>query len=103
MHHLSCALLAILVGFTAFAQSSEINFSRITVEQGLSQSTVKAIIKDSRGYMWFGTRDGLNRYDGYTTKVFRRKHGRLNLYFGAVGAKGRVRMVGSCGFVACRQ
>lgn len=39
-------------------------FSHITGEHGLSQSNVKAIIQDSYGFMWFGTKNGLNRYDG---------------------------------------
>jgi ligand-binding sensor domain-containing protein/signal transduction histidine kinase/DNA-binding response OmpR family regulator len=39
-------------------------FSHITVENGLSESNVKAILQDSYGFMWFGTKNGLNRYDG---------------------------------------
>jgi signal transduction histidine kinase/ligand-binding sensor domain-containing protein/DNA-binding response OmpR family regulator len=46
-------------------------FDRITTAQGLSQSTVKVIFQDSRGFMWFGTADGLNRYDGYEFRRFR--------------------------------
>lgn len=46
--------------------SAPVRFQRIGVEQGLSQSMVYCILQDSRGYMWFGTRDGLNRYDGYS-------------------------------------
>ncbi|RRB06424.1 ligand-binding sensor domain-containing protein [Larkinella rosea] len=38
---------------------------QISVDNGLSQSGVDCILKDSRGYVWFGTQDGLNRYDGY--------------------------------------
>ena len=38
---------------------------RLTVEEGLSQSDVKCLIQDSLGFLWVGTRDGLNRYDGY--------------------------------------
>ena len=46
-------------------------FQRLTIEQGLSQSAVNGILKDSRGFLWFGTKDGLNRYDGYNFKIFR--------------------------------
>lgn len=48
-----------------------LRFDHITIEQGLSQSSVTAIFQDSRGFMWFGTQDGLNRYDGYTFKTFK--------------------------------
>jgi signal transduction histidine kinase/ligand-binding sensor domain-containing protein/DNA-binding NarL/FixJ family response regulator len=41
------------------------------IENGLSNNSVRTIIKDARGLMWFGTRDGLNRYDGYEFKVYR--------------------------------
>jgi two-component system sensor histidine kinase ChiS len=46
-------------------------FQRISVERGLSQSTVTCVLQDSRGFMWFGTRDGLNRYDGSGFTVYR--------------------------------
>lgn len=48
-----------------------IAFRKISVNDGLSQSTISSMIQDSRGYMWFGTDDGLSRYDGYNFKVFR--------------------------------
>lgn len=44
---------------------------RLTVEQGLSQNSVQDFLQDRRGFMWFGTSDGLNRYDGYSFTVFR--------------------------------
>ncbi len=44
-------------------------FQTIGIAQGLSQSTVFAIAEDSLGFMWFGTRDGLNRYDGYHFQI----------------------------------
>lgn len=53
-----------------FAQHS-ISFNHLTVENGLSQSAVTCIFQDSQGFMWFGTQDGLNRYDGYNFKVFK--------------------------------
>ncbi|HZM24882.1 MAG TPA: two-component regulator propeller domain-containing protein [Anaerolineales bacterium] len=46
-------------------------FDHISIEQGLSQSSVRVIFQDSRGFLWFGTEDGLNRYDGYTFKSYK--------------------------------
>ena len=48
-----------------------IRFGRIDVSRGLSQSVVNCILQDAQGFIWVGTQDGLNRYDGYTFKIFR--------------------------------
>lgn len=48
-----------------------INFKTISIEDGLSQSTVETMLQDSKGYLWFGTNDGLNRYNGYEFKVYK--------------------------------
>ncbi len=48
-----------------------INFETLSLEDGLSQSSVNCILQDSQGFMWFGTLDGLNRYDGYQVMVYR--------------------------------
>lgn len=48
-----------------FSQSVAYKFEHISIEQGLSQSVINCVIQDSYGYLWFGTQDGLNRYDGY--------------------------------------
>jgi signal transduction histidine kinase/ligand-binding sensor domain-containing protein/DNA-binding response OmpR family regulator len=56
-----------------FAQPVQYPFSHLDIFNGLSHSQVQAIIKDAKGFMWFGTASGLNRYDGYTFKVFRHK------------------------------
>ncbi len=50
---------------------SPIEFDHLSLEDGLSQATVSCMIQDSQGFMWFGTEDGLNRFDGYTFKVYR--------------------------------
>ncbi len=46
-------------------------FERISLEQGLSQSSVYCMLQDSQGFMWFGTEDGLNKYDGYNFTVYK--------------------------------
>src|SRR5271154_3877008 len=53
------------------AQEPKLRFTHVSGEQGLSNSTVEAICQDSRGFMWIGTRDGLNRYDGHQMVVYR--------------------------------
>lgn len=54
-----------------FCQSNQIKFDHITVEDGLSHSSVFEIMQDSKGFLWFGTQDGLNKYDGYSFKVYK--------------------------------
>lgn len=56
---------------TALAQVSSAIFDHISVEDGLSQSEVNAILKDRDGFMWFGTVDGLNKYDGYRFTAYK--------------------------------
>ena len=66
-------LVLILSGtYTAvLAQHDQLRFQHVGTREGLSHSNVISILRDSRGYMWFGTRDGLNRYDGYTFTTFK--------------------------------
>lgn len=51
-------------------------FKNLSIQNGLSQNTVNAILQDKQGFMWFGTKDGLNRYDGLTFRKF--KHDERN-------------------------
>jgi len=53
------------------AQEDNFQFSNLSVKDGLSQNTVIRILQDSKNYMWFCTRDGLNRYDGTSFKIYR--------------------------------
>ena len=52
------------------ATDYELNFDNISLDQGLSQTMVTAMAQDKKGFVWFGTEDGLNRFDGYKFKVF---------------------------------
>ncbi len=53
------------------AYRAPVRFEALSIEQGLSQSSVVAILQDRTGFLWFGTDNGLNRYDGYDFRVFR--------------------------------
>ena len=65
------------------AQKNNLKFERISLEQGLSQNTIYGILQDRQGFMWFGTQDGLNKFDGYDFKVYKHDphHGDLSRPF----------------------
>ncbi len=56
---------------TVYAAETKLQFEHITVDQGLSQSGIISMLQDSQGFMWFGTQDGLNKYDGYNFIVYK--------------------------------
>lgn len=64
-----CACLLLLLGSPSFAQ--QILFRNYSVIDGLCSNTVWNISQDDNGYMWFGTKNGLNRFDGYTFKTYK--------------------------------
>ena len=51
-------------------QEQVLRFERISIQQGLSQSRVNTILQDRKGFLWFGTQEGLDRYDGYGFETF---------------------------------
>jgi len=58
-------LAALFWGPVCTAQQASLHFENLASAQGLSQTSVQAILQDHQGFMWFGTQDGLNRFDGY--------------------------------------
>lgn len=62
--------LILLLGLPSFAQTKDIKFKHLSSDDGLSQNFVSCILQDQKGFMWFGSKDGLNRYDGYTFVVY---------------------------------
>lgn len=64
-------LCSIFVIFPSLFYGQEnIKFSKISVENGLSQSSVTCMLQDKQGFLWIGTMSGLNRFDGYTFKTY---------------------------------
>lgn len=61
----------ILSGHTLPQQSSGDRFEHLTVNEGLSENAVTWIMQDSRGFIWIGTHDGLNKYDGYSFTIYK--------------------------------
>ncbi|HYE54894.1 MAG TPA: two-component regulator propeller domain-containing protein, partial [Chitinophagaceae bacterium] len=66
-----CILLLLMVAGRSVASPPSLYFGKVTTVNGLSNNKVNCILQDRRGFMWFGTDDGLNRYDGNKFVVFR--------------------------------
>ncbi len=67
---ISSILLIFLLTQITYPQNAELNFKHLTSDNGLSQNFISSILQDKKGFMWFGTKDGLNRYDGYSFIVY---------------------------------
>jgi Signal transduction histidine kinase len=63
-------LLFVISFLTAFSQTNT-QYTYYTVDDGLSENTVLSMLQDNKGQMWFGTYDGLNKFDGYTFKTYK--------------------------------
>ena len=72
-YYLLVPLLLLLIPFmsTSAPLILEPTFSRLSTENGLTQNTINSLLLDSEGFLWLGTSEGLNRFDGYTFEVFK--------------------------------
>ncbi|MFC2104740.1 two-component regulator propeller domain-containing protein [Bacteroidota bacterium] len=64
-------IIFLILSNSIWSQSKQIRFKSLTIDDGLSLSSVYSIYQDSKGFMWFCTEDGLNRYDGKNFRIFR--------------------------------
>jgi ligand-binding sensor domain-containing protein/signal transduction histidine kinase/DNA-binding response OmpR family regulator len=76
-------LLFYLFHFTFYSQQSEgvfkdLKFKHLSLEDGMSQSSILCVLQDQKGFMWFGTRDGLDKFDGYNFTTYRHKSNNKN-------------------------
>ncbi len=71
MRNLSALIIEVCMALIAYANPTYY-FDHFNIENGLSQNSVNCAFQDTKGFMWFGTKNGLNRFDGYTFKVFMR-------------------------------
>jgi signal transduction histidine kinase/ligand-binding sensor domain-containing protein len=70
-HDIRCFLTCVFLAANSLQAQTDIRFERISVDDGLSQSSITSMIQDKFGYLWIGTLDGLNRYDGSSFTVYR--------------------------------
>ncbi len=75
---ISFSILLLLTMLVSHAQFSELRFQHINTKNGLSNNIIRCITQDHLGYIWIGTEDGLNRFDGYSNKVFKKILGDTN-------------------------
>ncbi len=77
-NNITYTLIILTIFVFANINAQQIKFKHLTVENGLSQSVVNCMIEDHTGFLWFGTEDGLNRFDGYSFRIFRNIPGDSN-------------------------
>lgn len=64
-------LLSFAISLLLTAQEKNIILNELTIQNGLSSGSVTCVLQDSKGFIWIGTEDGLNKFDGYQIQVFR--------------------------------
>ena len=71
---LLCIIYSLSMPISIDAQEREIKFKHLNIDDGLSQNSITCMIRDDKGFMWLGTQDGLNKYDGYEFKIYKNDH-----------------------------
>jgi signal transduction histidine kinase/ligand-binding sensor domain-containing protein/DNA-binding response OmpR family regulator len=71
MRFLIIILFSLFIYLDLYSQHTDYKFEHLSIANGLSHNTVTGIIQDHKGFIWIGTNDGLNLYDGYSFRVFK--------------------------------
>lgn len=77
----TCIWVVFVSSQTVYSAEQQLYFTRLSTKNGLSHNRVHVILQDSKGFLWFGTSDGLNRYDGINFKTFYKKDLNINSSF----------------------
>ncbi|TFH38621.1 MAG: hybrid sensor histidine kinase/response regulator [Bacteroidia bacterium] len=83
-HRILIALIIIIVSISASGQEKELLFSHFFTDDGLSHNSVYAINQDTLGFVWIGTRSGLNRFDGNVFKTYDLNQGLKDVYINSI-------------------
>ncbi|QNR85185.1 hypothetical protein H9N25_01400 [Pedobacter riviphilus] len=75
MRRILLIFLLLYAGMSVASERDSISVRHLEIEDGLSNNYIRCVYQDRKGFFWFGSRDGLNRYDGYGFKVFRNEIG----------------------------
>jgi ligand-binding sensor domain-containing protein len=69
-HIFTGVLFLLCYSYTSNAIEQRIRFDLLSIKDGLSQSSVNCVVQDDQGFIWIGTQDGLNKYDGYSFTTY---------------------------------
>jgi ligand-binding sensor domain-containing protein/signal transduction histidine kinase len=79
LQRLQMGIIFLLLNQSPFAQNHSLYFERLTTQNGLSNNKVNCFLQDQRGFIWIGTNDGLNRYDGQYFTIFQKQPGNTGI------------------------
>ena len=74
-NHINLLIVSVILLISNLSAEENVVFKHYSVDDGLSQNTVMAIMQDRKGFMWFGTWDGLNKFDGYKFTIYKSRPG----------------------------
>jgi len=93
--HLLIVFSFLFISKISFPQNRDYEVESITTNDGLTNGSIREIIQDSKGFMWFATEGGLNRYDGYNVKLYDCKQSIITTIFEDPADSGKILWIGT--------